>query len=174
MTENIDVINGLIFKSDGDFIDIGTENKQRFILKKKYTPDEIEVFESKNKIILPNEYKYFLIHVGACELYSEENSNHFIEFHLLEDLFENYKDSFENPEEWLFKKFLPVGVDNGLQEHFGYSFFFKKPTTFFVLFHEYYLDEIEEEDDPNFPAHICTFSEYIAEIIANKGDLEPH
>ena len=174
MNKEIDIITELIKSSNGTPIDIGLESLYSFKQVKKYTDIEIKHFEDHYSVVLPEMYKFLLKTIGASEIYSEENSHHSIEFHKLEDIYGIYEDCFENPKDWLFKKYLPVGYDNGLQESFGYSFYFKKPEQFFVLFHEYNLDELEEENDSEFPAYLCTFKEYVKEIVIKNGELEPH
>lgn len=167
-------IKELIEQSQGIPIDIGVESLQSFKVTKTYSEIEIQEFEIKNNLKLPTCYRTFLLEIGACAIYSDEQSHHSIEFHKLEEIFDIYSGCFENPKDWLFSKYLPVGSDNGLQESFGFSFYFKNPEQFFVLFHEYYLDELEEEGDPEFPAYLCSFEEYLDEMIKNNGEMSPH
>ncbi|WP_024609547.1 SMI1/KNR4 family protein [Pseudoalteromonas sp. TB64] len=56
-----------------------------FILDKKYTEFEIESFEKAYQISLPEEYKNFLINVGASTLYIDEYGLG-IKLYKLEDL----------------------------------------------------------------------------------------
>ena len=168
------MLTELINQSKGKPIDIGLDSLQSFKITKTYSEIEIQEFEIKNGLQLPIAYRRFLLEIGACEIYSAEESHHVIEFHKLDEIYEFYSGCFENPKEWLFKKYLPIGSDNSLQESFGFSFYFKEPEQFFVLFHEYYLEELEGEDDPECPAYLCSFEGYIDEVIENKGELKPH
>ena len=167
-------IKELIEKSKGKVIETASDSLQSFKITKAYSETEIQDFEIKYDIKLPSVYRQFLLEIGACEIYSEANSHRSIEFHKLEEIYENYSACFEDPDEWLFKKYLPIGSDNGLQESFGFSFYFSKAEQFFVLFHEYYLEELEEENDPEFPAYLCSFENYLDEIVTNNGEMQPH
>lgn len=58
------------------------ENEYSFERTEKYSISEIERFEYENKIKLPQEYRDFLLEVGACKLYFDEYQLG-IEFHRL-------------------------------------------------------------------------------------------
>ncbi len=174
MKNSLSSILNLIKLSQGDFIDIGSDNRCSFRTIKKYSEQDIVEFETQKRVNLPPEYREFLQKVGACEIYSEEHSHYRIEFHKIEDIFARYQDCFETPEDWLFEKYLPIGSDAGLQESFGYGYCFRMPVQFFILSHEYYFDEIGEEGDPEFPAYLCTFEDYLSRMVLCKGKLDPH
>lgn len=81
MKNILNQINFLINQSRGNFINI-SENEYYFKRIKKYSVSEIELFEYENKIKLPQEYRSFLLEIGACELYFDEYQLG-IEFHQL-------------------------------------------------------------------------------------------
>jgi len=90
-----------------------------FILDKKYTEFEIESFEKAYQISLPEEYKYFLINVGASTLYIDEYGLG-IKLNKLEDLEAFSKNVFLNMKN-IFPDLLIIGSIIGRGDFLGFD-----------------------------------------------------
>jgi len=62
-------LNELIKTSNNSKIKLSSGQSYLFKTKKKYSLDELALFETDLKINLPSSYKFFLNNVGACDLY---------------------------------------------------------------------------------------------------------
>ncbi len=85
-------LNKLITKSNSLPIVIG-EIEYSFQCIKKYSEDELNLWEKKH-IKLPDEYKNFLINVGACKIYIDD-CNIGIIFHTLDYIEEFTKEVYK-------------------------------------------------------------------------------
>lgn len=72
--EAYEQLNKWINKSNGKYIDIGEENDYSFSKVKSFTKSELIDFEFENDITLPDEYKRFLIDVGAVDIFVSEKT----------------------------------------------------------------------------------------------------
>lgn len=68
--EAYDRINAWIRTSEGQFIELDNGESYRFVRHRTFTGRQLEDFEQKSGIVLPPEYKRFLIGVGAVELFA--------------------------------------------------------------------------------------------------------
>ncbi|MBC3876126.1 SMI1/KNR4 family protein, partial [Undibacterium flavidum] len=82
-------------RSNGKPIKLPSGDNFSFIQKKRYSDDEIDSFEQKNLISLPQHYRKFLKIVGASSLFIDENKLGF-EFVGLDELEQFSFDVFEN------------------------------------------------------------------------------
>nr|WP_086937898.1 SMI1/KNR4 family protein [Thaumasiovibrio occultus] len=172
--KDITTLERLLAQSQGQFIEIGAEAPCSFTQLKAYSDAELTAFEEAHSLRLPAAYRDFLLRIGACEVFSFQGSHRAITFYPLDEIFALYADCFAQPEEWLFDKFLPIGIDNSLQESLVFGFGFSQPQQFFLLYHDYYLDELDDENDPHFPAFFTAFERYLCQLITHRGRLSPH
>ncbi len=111
-------INELITKSKGNPI-LLDKIFYSFNRLKKYSVNEIKQWEKENNIQFPQEYKSFLIHVGACQLYFDKYQSG-IEFLLLENIKKMTADIFmglQNP----FPKLIFIGSNLNNGDMIGYN-----------------------------------------------------
>ncbi len=86
---------------------------------KKYSVNEIKQWEKENNLQLPQEYKSFLVYVGACQLYFDKYQLG-IEFLLLENIKKMTDDIFiglKNP----FPKLIFIGANLNNGDMIGYN-----------------------------------------------------
>jgi hypothetical protein len=151
----ISKLNGLINMNSDDSIWVSESNSvMSFKRSKKYTEQEIESFELKNKIILPKDYKRFLMDVGVGEYYVNEQGEGFT-FIALEDMvdvdFEIFKDDSKFPQN------LPV-VKTPYNIYEGYNFDYGKDASFTYITPTE-LDQIMT----------CSFLEWFEKLIDSGG-----
>lgn len=72
--EAYEQLNKWIDESNGKYIDIGEENDYYFYKVEKFTKSGLIDFEIENNITLPDEYKRFLINVGAVDIFVSEKT----------------------------------------------------------------------------------------------------
>ncbi|MDJ0724746.1 MAG: hypothetical protein QNJ38_06510 [Prochloraceae cyanobacterium] len=101
----------LIQTSDGELITLSSGEEVSFKQLKKYSLNEIEIYQSENEVILPANYKKLLTIVGSCQCYLDDGGNG-LTFICLEDskplLEKYYSDYLENCPQFF------IALDNNL------------------------------------------------------------
>ncbi len=141
----------LIERSNGEPILFPSGETYCFKRKRSYNNQELLAWEAEQKINLPEEYRSFLLNVGACEIfYGGLEFSRGIDFYALDEIYELYKNCFDEPEAFLFTKVLPVAGDENLQDIGVFAIEKEPPNNFASFWHEiqpdYWLEDAEEED----------------------------
>ena len=172
--EALDQLHSWCKQSEGSIITLPSGREHSFLVTKKFNSMQFEFFEKLLQCKLPEAYKKFLMKIGAGLFFDiGDNGSGGIEILAPDRIKPAYWDSFENVNDWIGKKVLPVGFDQSLQEHAAYILSWQPPKNFIVMSHEYYLDELEEHgDDP--PGKVYSFEEWIIEAVETQGDLNVH
>lgn len=161
-----------IEKSNGNPILFPSGESHCFIGKRSYTEKDLLGWESQHEIRLPEEYRVFLLEVGACDIFYDGTKDlDGIEIYALEEIYDRYKDCFENPETALFSQYLPVGEDIRLQEIAAFVIARETPENFALFWHEYPPDiwlEVAEE----LPKSWRTFSSWLQVLIESEGERQ--
>lgn len=161
-------------QSNGLIITLPSGREHTFLVTTKFNSMQFEGFEKLLQCKLPEAYKKFLLKIGSGLFFNlGDNASGGIEILAPDRIKSAYQYSFENVDEWIGKKVLPVGFDQNLQEHAAYVFSLPAPNNFIVMSHEYYIDELEEYDD-DLPGKVFSFEEWIIEAVETQGDLNIH
>lgn len=133
-------INQLISKSKGEMIRYGSD-KYRFELKRLVSEEEIIRFEEQHNITFPNDYKEFLLSVGACTLFETEYGLG-LNFLPPDEIFDWSRQVFEGTGVDLFPSFLIIGSADG----HPMGFLTQKQENNFGIFYADIPPEYWEED----------------------------
>ncbi|ATA89174.1 1,3-beta-glucan synthase regulator [Capnocytophaga stomatis] len=133
-------INQLISKSKGEMIRYGSD-KYRFELKRLVSEEEIIRFEEQHNITFPNDYKEFLLSVGACTLF-ETKYGLGLNFLPPDEIFDWSRQVFEGTGVDLFPSFLIIGSADG----HPMGFLTQKQENNFGIFYADIPPEYWEED----------------------------
>lgn len=152
----------LLLKSKGKSICLPTGEEYEFSLIRIYNDLELDEYEKKLSIKLPDDYKYFLKFVGASKIYFDEFGLG-IEIHPLEYLSDFSYDVFEgmnNP----FPSLFIIASNLGSGDFFGFDLRDGESERFANLSHE----ENPEEwlDDTT---SWSTFSKWLTLLIESEG-----
>ena len=161
-------VSNLIEKSKGKPLLFSSGATYCFKLKRLYQAEELSLWEESNGIDLPEEYRIFLLTVGACEIfYGGSDHNRGIDFYKLDEIFDLYENCFDEPELYLFNKLLPVAGDENLQEIAAFAMERKAPNNFAPFWHEYVPEEwIDTADELN---DWTKFSSWLKVLVENEG-----
>lgn len=162
MNEILNKITTLVNESKGKYIKLAGE-QYYFLQLKRYELSEIESFESLYKIKLPNEYKNFLLEIGACQLYFDEYELG-IEFHELTNIKELTEEVFigiDNPFPNLL--FIASNFNNG--DLIGYNLTIKSNFCLSIY-------SIEEEYPENWLKinKFITLSTFLENLVLSNGE----
>ncbi len=109
-------LHNWISQSNGQPIVLPFGSEFAFTSLARYTEADLEAFERQWHVAFNAKYRYFLLHVGACKIYTGGSKcAGGVEFHRLDAIEERYADFFESPED-LFSVFLSVAAENRRQE----------------------------------------------------------
>ncbi|MDN3474895.1 MULTISPECIES: SMI1/KNR4 family protein [unclassified Pseudoalteromonas] len=135
-----------------------------FILKKRHTEIEIDNFEKKHQICLPEEYKYFLINVGTSKLYIDEYGLG-VELYNLEDLKVFSESVFVNMKS-LFPSLLIIGSILGRGDLIGFDLEGNRGSSNFSVF--------SHEDNPEYwletNSDWSKFSLWLRKLVESEGE----
>lgn len=108
--------------------------------------------------------------VGVGEFFIDDNGASAVQIYDPASVSEVFGDSFDDPAD-LFRKFLPVGCDNKLQETAVYLLERPGPDNFLVASHEYPPDDWLEIADEG---EATTLETWIQEAVTTGGDMPVH
>jgi hypothetical protein len=141
--------------------------------KNRFSEENIKCIEKEMHCIFPDEYKLLLQNLGPCNIFSDQSSEgiEIIDPRVIKDVF---RDSFDNVDEWIGGKVMPVGIDHCLQEVAGYIWNRSSGSNFLVMSHEYYFDDIWNYQKYDSDMWSRTLNDWIIEIAETKGQLDVH
>ena len=163
MLNTIVCINNLIEKSQGNLISMGSGIEYGFSRIKTYSNAEIGKFESSRNIKLPNDYRQFLMQVGACNLYTDEYELGY-KFHTLEDIEEFTKEVFDGRENPFPKLLLTVSLEG--RGDIGGFILSETKENFTVFFNE---------DDPEEwirTKKLATFANWLNKLVETEAEKD--
>ena len=85
--------------------------------RRPHTEGEVEVFEARHRLVLPDPYRQFLLAPGPCKVEFPDRRE--ISFHRLEEVV-GFEDFFDDPAQ-IYREFFPIGTDEQLQEIYALS-----------------------------------------------------
>lgn len=143
-----------------------------FIRKTSYNEQDLLNWELQNNIKIPEDYRLFLLKVGACDIFYDGSKDlRGIEIYQLEEISDRYENCFENPYAVLFSQYLPIGEDINLQEIAAFVMIQSPPENFALFWHEYppddWLDVAEE-----LPKSWQTFTSWLQVLIESEGQRQ--
>lgn len=151
-----------------EYLEHGTATTEtdlyQFTFKKKYSKNELVEFERAYNLTLPEEYKYFLLNVGASTIYIDEFGLG-VEFCLLNEL-ESFFDSVFLGMEKVFPKLLIIGSIQGRGDVFGFDLREGNVGTIFSTF-------CSEEDPETWLMQTyswSTFSRWLCRLVASDAE----
>ncbi|HEX8289125.1 MAG TPA: SMI1/KNR4 family protein [Pyrinomonadaceae bacterium] len=158
----------LIERSNGEPIPFPSGETYCFRRKRSYDSQQLSAWQTEQGIELPEEYRSFLLDVGACEIfYGGSGHERGINFYALDEIYEIYKDCFDEPEAFLFTKLLPVAGDENLQEIAAFAIEKEPPNNFSPFWHECPPEDwINEADELN---DWQTFSSWLQSVVEHEG-----
>lgn len=135
---------------------------------RSYSHEELRDWENAAGIVLPEEYRAFLLEIGACVLfYGGSTEERGIYIYALDEIYGFYKNCFDEPDEFLFGKLLPVAGDENLQEIGGFAMQKEPPINFAAFWHEENPEEwIELTDDSG---DWQTFASWLQTVVEHEG-----
>lgn len=150
--ENLTILQNLLRQSAGKPVHYGNET-YRFTQQAKVTEEELASFEQQYNVRLPEDFKTFLLTLGACTLFEDERG--FSHQFYAPEQWENYaKEVFEGTGVYLFPHILLVCYPNvGHQA----GFVLGKGDQFGVFYSESPPEEWEEDTD------LMPFSQWLEE-----------
>ena len=152
-----------IRQSNGSLIVLPSGSEYAFTSLARYTEADLQAFEQRWNLSFPEEYRCFLLQVGACEVYRYPSKVITgVEFHCLDAIEERYANFFELPEE-LFSVYLPVATENRLQEVATFVLPRKAPKNFDLFAHDEHPDGWIES------ANWQSFGEWVSRLVATDG-----
>ena len=158
----------LIQQSNGEPILFPSGETYCFRLKRSYDSQELLAWQTAQGIELPEEYRLFLLDIGACEIfYGGSGHERGINIYALDEIYEIYKDCFDEPEAFLFAKLLPVAGDENSQEIAAFAMERQQPNNFAPFWHESppedWIDNAGELNDWQ------TFSSWLQSVVEHEG-----
>jgi len=146
---------------------------ERFPNFKKYSASEIARMEIHLQCVFPNQYKLLLQTLGTGLLFPSRQSAGIEIFDPMK-IRSVFKDSFGEVDTWIGMRVMPVGWDEKLQEVAAY--FWNRPAqaNFFVVSHEYSLDDYWRYKDEDESTWTKSIADWIEEIAEKDGNLDVH
>lgn len=137
------------------------------------TEEDLRVFEERWGIPLPAAYRRLLLEVGPGRFFFHDwpKGPEFGDIYLLApaELYTIFEQCFDEPEEVLFAKLLPIGTDGHLQELLVFATDREPPRHFMRVWHETHpedwVPDADEGDD------WLTLEQYVIRLVELEGHL---
>jgi len=169
-SEAINKLRDLISVSQGRPIEVIAGKMRSFRLVRRYSLDDISEYESAIGFRLPEDYRNFMLEIGACDLYSggEKTANGIVfpELNLLKSRY------FEPLGIEVGSDFFPIAEDLRLQELAVFRMSLAEGRGFFNVSHEYCVEDWSDViDELN---GWKRFEDWVIEFVSLDGKSPVH
>lgn len=167
--DDLKLLKTLLSSSGGTPIDLPSGGRGAFKRTRSISPAELDGLEKKMGRPLPVSYRQLLGQIGACELFVTAAGG----LEVLDPfgIQQRFGEFFEESEVDL-KRFLPVAIDERLQEIVVFALDRKRDRNLLVMPHD--TSPEDWEDDADEMEVWSTLEDWIAEAVALEGNMEPH
>lgn len=159
----------LLSSSGGTPMDLPSGGRAAFKRTRSVSPANLDELEKKMGRPLPVSYRQLLGHIGACELFVTAAGG----LEVLDpfDIQQRFGEFFLDPEEDL-KRFLLVAIDERLQEIVVFALDRERDRNLLLMPHDTPPEDWEDVADEL--EAWSTLEDWIAEVVALEGNMEPH